>query len=156
MCGAFLDASCGLAVYRIVVAVMWVYRDGVWFGFITSALLLAVVLCWVDRYFCSWVLLGSFCLLRAPLGWICGRCICSAEVWLCAGLALLCLLRRLVVMWIGLISLSPTYSLQLSSAGMIIVSVRTFCEAVVCRLLCATPAWIALPTIPTRNGGSTY
>ena len=41
-----------------------VYRVGVWFGFVRIALLLAVILCWVDRCFDSWVLLGFFCLLR--------------------------------------------------------------------------------------------
>ena len=41
-----------------------VYRVGVWFGFVRFALLLAVVLCWVDRCFESWVLLGLLCLLR--------------------------------------------------------------------------------------------
>ena len=43
------------------------YRVGVWFGFLRFALLLAVVLCWVDRYFDSWVLLGLFCLHRVTL-----------------------------------------------------------------------------------------
>ena len=43
---------------------MRVYRVGVWLGFISFALLLAVVLCWVDRCFESWVLLGLHCLLR--------------------------------------------------------------------------------------------
>ena len=40
-----------------------VYRGGVRFGFVWFALLLAFVLCWVDRCLCSWVLLGLFCLL---------------------------------------------------------------------------------------------
>ena len=40
-----------------------VYLVGVWFGFDRLALLLAVVLGWVDRCFYSWVLLGLFCLL---------------------------------------------------------------------------------------------
>ena len=43
---------------------MLVYRDGIWFRFVRSALLLAVILCWVDRCFGSWVLLGFFSLLR--------------------------------------------------------------------------------------------
>ena len=38
--------------------------DGVWIGFVRFALLLAVVFCWVDRCFASWVLLGLLCLLR--------------------------------------------------------------------------------------------
>ena len=37
---------------------------GVWFGFVRFALLLAVILCLVDRCFASWELLGFFCLLR--------------------------------------------------------------------------------------------
>ena len=40
------------------VAFARVYRVGVWSGFIMSALLLAVVLCWVDCCLGSWVLLG--------------------------------------------------------------------------------------------------
>ena len=44
-----------------------VYRGGVWFGFVGSALLLAVVLCWVDGCFDSWVLLGLLCFLRVTL-----------------------------------------------------------------------------------------
>ena len=40
------------------------YRVGVWFGFVRSALLLAVVLCWVGFCFDSWVLLGLLCLLH--------------------------------------------------------------------------------------------
>ena len=48
----------------IVVSVARVYRVGVWFGFVRSALLLAVVLCWVDCCFDSWVLLGLLCFLR--------------------------------------------------------------------------------------------
>ena len=35
----------------------------VWFGYVTFALPLAIILCWVDRYFDSWVLLGLFRLL---------------------------------------------------------------------------------------------
>ena len=49
---------------RITVSFARVYRVKVWFGFVTFALLLAVVLCWVDHSFDSWVLLGLFCLLR--------------------------------------------------------------------------------------------
>ena len=41
-----------------------VYRVGVWSGFVGSALLLAVVLCWVDCFFYSWVLLGLLRFLR--------------------------------------------------------------------------------------------
>ena len=41
-----------------------VYRVGVWFGFVRSALLLAVVLCWVDRCFYSWALPGLLFFLR--------------------------------------------------------------------------------------------
>ena len=40
------------------------YRVGVWFGSVRFALLVAVVLCWVDRCFDSWVLLGLCCILR--------------------------------------------------------------------------------------------
>ena len=40
------------------------WHHSVWFGFITSALLLSVVLCWVDCGFDSWVLLGLLCFLR--------------------------------------------------------------------------------------------
>ena len=39
---------------------------GVWFGFVRSALLLAVV-CWVDCCFDSWVLLGLLCFLCVTL-----------------------------------------------------------------------------------------
>ena len=46
-----------------------VYRVGVWFGFVRFALLLAVVLFWVDRCFDSWVLLGLFCLRVAQSHW---------------------------------------------------------------------------------------
>ena len=59
VCGDLLDAARGLAVCRIIVFFTWVCRDGVWFGFVRSALLLAVVLCWVDHCFDSWVLLDS-------------------------------------------------------------------------------------------------
>ena len=41
-----------------------VYRVAVWLGFVRFALLLAVVLCWVDRCFDSWMLLALLCLLR--------------------------------------------------------------------------------------------
>ena len=50
-----------------IVSFAWVHRDGVWFGFVMSALLLAVVFCWVDRCVASWVLLGLFCLVRVIL-----------------------------------------------------------------------------------------
>ena len=43
------------------------YRAGVWFDFVSFALHLAVVLCWVDRCFGSWVLLALFLLLRVTL-----------------------------------------------------------------------------------------
>ena len=49
---------------KIAMSFARVYRAGVWFGFVRFALFLAVVLCWVDRWFDSWVLLGLFCLLR--------------------------------------------------------------------------------------------
>ena len=42
-----------------------IYRDGVWCGFIRSALLLAIVLCCVDSCFGSWVLLSLFFLVCA-------------------------------------------------------------------------------------------
>ena len=45
-----------------------VCRVGVWFGFIRSALLLAVVVCWVDCCFDSWVLLFLLCFLRLTRG----------------------------------------------------------------------------------------
>ena len=48
----------------IIVSFARVYRVGVWFGFVRSALLLAVVLCWVDSRFGSWLLLGLLCFLR--------------------------------------------------------------------------------------------
>ena len=41
-----------------------VYRVGGWYGFVRLALLLVVILCWVDRCFDSWVLLRLFCLYR--------------------------------------------------------------------------------------------
>ena len=47
VCVDLLDAAWGLAVCRISVSFTWVYRDGVWFGFVRFAQLLAVVLCWV-------------------------------------------------------------------------------------------------------------
>ena len=40
-----------------------VYRVGVWFAFVRSAVLLAVVLCWVDYGLSSWVLLCLLCFL---------------------------------------------------------------------------------------------
>ena len=43
---------------------VWVYRGRFWFRFEWSALLLAVVLCWVGRCFTSWLLV---CLLRIAL-----------------------------------------------------------------------------------------
>ena len=63
VCGDILDAAWGSAVCRTTVSCTWIYRDGVWFGFVTSAMLLAVVLSWVDRDLGSGVLLGIFCLL---------------------------------------------------------------------------------------------
>ena len=53
-----------LCVCRTVVPFTRVCRVGIWCGFVRFALLLAVVLCWVDRCFDSWLLLGLFCLLR--------------------------------------------------------------------------------------------
>ena len=41
-----------------------VYRVGVWLGFFRSALLLVVVLRWVDCFLGSWLLLGLLCILR--------------------------------------------------------------------------------------------
>ena len=58
------------AHWRRVASFARVYRVGVWFGVVRSALLLAVVLCWVDCSFWSWVsgvaqvLLGLLCFLR--------------------------------------------------------------------------------------------
>ena len=52
-CVRWLDAAWGVAMCRIVVS------------YTPFALLLAVNLCFVDRCFDSWVLLGLFCLLRA-------------------------------------------------------------------------------------------
>ena len=47
-----------------------VHHVGVLFDFIMFALLLvAVVLCWVDRSFGSWVLLGVFCLFLVTPRW---------------------------------------------------------------------------------------
>ena len=62
-----------------------VYRDGVCFGFVSFALLLAVVLCWVDRCFGSSVLPGSFCLLRAT-----HVCAGAAALWHAADTASAC------------------------------------------------------------------
>ena len=64
VCVDLLHAGWGVAMCRMVVSFTRVYRVGVWFGFVRFALLLAVVLCWVDRCFDSWVLLGLLCLLR--------------------------------------------------------------------------------------------
>ena len=64
VCVDILDAARGVAMCRIVLSFSRVYRVGVWFGFVRFALLLAVVLGWVNRYFDSWVLLGLFCLFR--------------------------------------------------------------------------------------------
>ena len=59
----------------IIVSFARVYRVGVWLGFVGSALLLAVVLCWVDCRFDSWMLLGLLCFL----------CVTPAMMWLCVG-----------------------------------------------------------------------
>ena len=64
VCVDLLDAAWGVGMCRIVVSVTRVYRVGVLFGLVRFALLLADVLCWVDRCFDSWVLLGLLCLLR--------------------------------------------------------------------------------------------
>ena len=45
----------------------WPVHQG-WFRFAWFALLLEVLLCWVAR--CSWVLLGSFCILRVTPGMV--------------------------------------------------------------------------------------
>ena len=44
---------------------MWVCWDGIWFGFIRSALRRAIVLCWVDRC-CAWFLGVDGLLLLSP------------------------------------------------------------------------------------------
>ena len=49
---------------RVIVSFARVYPVGVWFDFVRSALLLAVVLGWVARCFDSCVLLGLLCFLR--------------------------------------------------------------------------------------------
>ena len=64
MCVDSLDVGWGLPTCRIIVSFTRVNRDGVCFGLVRSALLLAVVLCWVDRCFDSWMLLALLCLLR--------------------------------------------------------------------------------------------
>ena len=64
MCVDLLDTAWGVAMCRIVVSFTRVYRVGVAFSFVRVALLLAVVLCWVDHCCDSWVLLTLFCLLR--------------------------------------------------------------------------------------------
>ena len=40
-----VDAACGVAICRIIVSFARLCRVGVWFGFVRSALLLAVVAC---------------------------------------------------------------------------------------------------------------
>ena len=64
------------AMCRIIVSFTRVYRVGVWLGFVRFALLLAVVLYWVDPCFGSWVLLGLFCLLRVS---------CNTDALVCNG-----------------------------------------------------------------------
>ena len=56
----WLDAGWGVAMCRIIVSFARVYHVNFFFGFSRSALLLAVVLCWVDCCFdsCTCVLLG--------------------------------------------------------------------------------------------------
>lgn len=56
-CVCWLDAAWGEAVCGISASFTWVYHHGVWFGFVSFALILAVFLCWVDRRYGSWVLL---------------------------------------------------------------------------------------------------
>ena len=48
---------------RVIVYIAWLCRDGVCFGSVRAALLLAVVFRGVDRCVGSWVLLGAFCIL---------------------------------------------------------------------------------------------
>ena len=38
-----------LAVCRVIVSFTWVYRDGIWFGFVRPTLRVAIVFSWVDR-----------------------------------------------------------------------------------------------------------
>ena len=64
-CVDLLDAAWGIAMCRMgLLCILRAYRVGVWFGSVRFALLIVVVICWVDRCFDSWVLLGLICLLR--------------------------------------------------------------------------------------------
>ena len=56
------------------------YRVGVWLSFVRFALPLAVVLCWADRCFGYWVLLGLLCLLRVSLEMEAGRVLSFSQV----------------------------------------------------------------------------
>ena len=63
-----------------------VYRVGVWFRFVRFALLLAVIFCWDDRCFDSWVLLALVCLLRVTHNRshvICPPCTVSSQLYRC-------------------------------------------------------------------------
>ena len=63
LCGHPLDERlhAGALVYTCIMCVLTYLMR---LDFVKFALLLAVVLCWVDRCFGFWVLLGSFCLLH--------------------------------------------------------------------------------------------
>ena len=112
VCFDLLDAAWGYAVCRnFFFFLTRMYCVGVWFHFVGRALLLDVVLCWVDCCFGSWVLLCLFCLLHVTPG---GDGV-AAWVWPCVGL--LCLPRVWIVMasdcceaefthglWVGLLS----------------------------------------------------
>ena len=58
------DRHAAVAMCRFFLSFTRVDRVRVRFGVVRFALLLAVVLCWVDRHFYSWVLLLLLCLLR--------------------------------------------------------------------------------------------
>ena len=66
-CLAYFAFSVQHTLHRIIVSFARVRREGVWFAFVGLALLLVVVLCWVDRCSGSWVLLGLFRLLHVRL-----------------------------------------------------------------------------------------
>ena len=76
-------------MWKSIVSFTRAYRVGVWFGFVRFTLL-AVVLCWVDRYD-SWELQDLFCLLRVtpvlvlpsfdkPFAVVCDACELSKAV----------------------------------------------------------------------------
>ena len=64
VCVCFQPKPSQSAMQQQQYTTIWVYRGGVWVGIVMSALLFAVVFCWVDHCVGSWVLLGLFCLLR--------------------------------------------------------------------------------------------